>query len=164
MNKNKSFFKINPNLLDDQKQVNLFLKDMLNLTKKELVKTKHDLNTKEQLHQKTTNILFDIEQQNEFLKDIGSILDSKIKIPEESSLKPISNSSNNIPKMTKKMYHDQQMPLLSIESNIKHLNDAMEENFSIDWLKDFQKLEDNVLLAKLQIEEIIDSTQKESLV
>ena len=106
--------------------------------------------------------LFEVQQQNIFLKDIRAILDSKVKALEKTSKpKSLKNTSKTY---TDRMFIDSQMPLLAIDGTVKSLKHTLTQNFDKNWISNFKKLEDTVLLAKLQVEEIVDYTEKEALI
>lgn len=153
------------NLLKEEKQLNFFLKDLLTVKNDELEKTKTELIETKQLHTKTNSKLFDIQQQNEFLKDIRVNLDSKVKIMENSLPKiDIKLRKNKLKTKTDKMFYDQQIPLLSLNSSVNSLKYMLGNNFNKTWVNNFKNLEDCILLAKLQVEEIVEYTEKEKLV
>ena len=159
--KSKQYEK-NPNLLDEEKQLNFFLKDLLEQKQNELYKTKTQLDNSKKIQTQMNSKLFEVQQQNIFLKDIRAILDSKVKALEKTSKpKPLKNTSKTY---TDRMFIDSQMPLLAIDGTVKSLKHTLTQNFDKNWISNFKKLEDTVLLAKLQVEEIVDYTEKEALI
>lgn len=151
-------------LLKEEKQLSIFLSDILDYKNSELTQTKIELNESKKSHNMTNAKLFDTQQQNEFLKDLRSILDTKVKFLERTSDRTTKIIDDNPKNNSNRMFSDQQLPLLSIMSNIKSLKHDLNKEINLDWINDFKKLSDSVLLAKLQVEEIIDFTEKELLV
>jgi hypothetical protein len=152
----------NPNLLNEEKQLNFFLKDLLEQKQNELYKTKTQLDNSKKIQTQMNSKLFEVQQQNIFLKDIRAILDSKVKALEKTSKpKSLKNTSKTY---TDRMFVDSQMPLLAIDGTVKSLKHTLTQNFDKNWISNFKKLEDIVLLAKLQVEEIVDYTEKEALI
>ena len=157
--------KKNSNLLKEEKQLNFFLMDLLDKKQNELSKTKNELDNSKTIQTQMNSKLFEVQQQNQFLKDIRIILDSKLKVLEKNSKPELNKFLKNTSKtQTDKMFFDQQMPLLTINGTIDSLEKTLTQKFDKTWITKFKKLEDSVMLAKLQIEEIVDSTEKEALV